>query len=69
MKNKSFIAINMNDFHANQNGNAETNTQMLFISAKNINDAIAYCKEFHRGVAWSVIPKAQIDKTIVYQEK
>ena len=66
MKDKAFVAINMNDFHQNQNGQPETNAQILFISAKNIKDAISYCKEYHKGIAWSVMPKSYIDKTIIY---
>lgn len=65
MKYKSFIAINLNDFHSNQNGKPETSAQMLFISAKSLDDAKEFVKTQYSDRAWSVIPKTQIDNNIV----
>ena len=67
MRSKCYIAMNMNDFNNNQHG-AETEVQLLFISARNIGEAMDYCQKYHKKIAWSIIPKSQIDKTIVYQE-
>jgi len=66
MKYKEFIAINLNDFHSNQKGKPETNTQLLFLSNTSLEKAKEQVKRMHPETAWSVIPKTQIDSNIVY---
>jgi hypothetical protein len=63
---KSFIAINLDQFHSNQQKDyAWTESQMRFISADNIEKAKEFVQTFYPTVAWSVIPKSIIDKNIV----
>jgi hypothetical protein len=64
----NYLAINLNDFHSNQNGKAETHTQIKFISAKSIQAAREYIHESEPKTAWFVIPKSYCDANIVYAE-
>jgi hypothetical protein len=66
MKNKSFLAINLNDFHANQNGEPKTNTEIQFLQAKDIESARELIKRLYPQTAWVVIPKQYFDNNIVY---
>jgi hypothetical protein len=65
MKSKTFLAINLNDFHNNQNGEARTNCEIVFISAKSIVEAKNFVSEFYPTIAWFVIPKKYCDQNIV----
>lgn len=65
MKDRSFLAINLNDFHANQNGKPETITQIRFLSAKSLDKAKEFIHELEPKTAWFVIPKEYCDKNIV----
>lgn len=67
MKAKTFIAINLNQFHENQKGEAQTIAQMRFIKAESLEKAQEFVKEFYPDIAWSVMPKNIIDKNIVYR--
>jgi len=68
MKNKTFLAINLNQFHENQEKDcAWTNVQIRFISAKDIESARQFVKEYYPTVAWVVIPKQYFDRNIVYR--
>lgn len=62
---KSYLAINLNDFHSNQNNNAETNTRIKFIAANNLDSARKFIHESDLCNAWVVIPKQYFDKNIV----
>jgi predicted RNA-binding Zn-ribbon protein involved in translation (DUF1610 family) len=65
---KSFIAINLDQFHSNQQkDDAWTTAQIRFISADNIEKAKEFVETFYPTVAWAVIPKTTIDKNIVYK--
>lgn len=68
MKDRTFLAINLNGFHSNQNGEARTETEILFISANSIEKAREYVHSEYPHIAWFVIPKAYCDKNIVYAE-
>lgn len=63
-----FIAINMNDFHANQNGSPSTTCEILFIDAKNKTAAGEWASEMRPNIAWSIVPKAAIDDHIIFNE-
>lgn len=66
MKSKSFLAINLDQFHENQQKDcAWTQSQIRFISAKTIEEAKDFVKTFYPSVAWVVIPKSYFDKNIV----
>lgn len=69
MKDKTFFAINLNDFHANQNGKPETNTRIVFIGAKSIEDARKHINDREPECAWFVIPKSYCDRNIVSATK
>lgn len=63
---KTYIAMNMNDFHMNQKeGIAGTSVELVFISAESIDKAKAYIKHSRPECAWSVISKSTIDKNFV----
>lgn len=64
--NQSFIAINLDDFHANQ-AHAATTAQILFIDAESVEGAQEHLKRFHPWYAWAVIPKTVFDSHIVYK--
>ncbi len=68
MKDKSYLAINLHDFHANQNEEPETTTQIRFISAKSLDKAKEFMHELEPKTAWFVLPKEYCDKNIVYAE-
>lgn len=68
MKDKTYLAINLNDFHSNQNGKPETNTQIKFFSAANLADAKRAVHTTYPHTAWFVIPKGYCDSNIVYSE-
>lgn len=63
--NKSFLAINLNDFHANQNGEPKTTAEIRFILANSIEAAREHVHSEYPDTAWFVIPKAYCDKNIV----
>lgn len=64
----SYIAINLDQFHENQQKDcAWTIAQMRFVSAKNLEKAKEFVKEFYPTVAWVVIPKKYFDSNIVYK--
>ena len=63
---KTFLAINLNDFHANQRGEPRTQTEIKFISAKSIEKAREHIHSEYPSIAWFVIPKEYCDKNIVY---
>lgn len=68
MKNKVFLAINLDDFHSNQQRNCVwTEAKIRFISAENIEQAKKFVQEFYPSVAWVVIPKNYFDRNIVYK--
>lgn len=67
MKDKTFLAINLKDFHANQNGKAETNTQIKFISAISLDKAITHINTLYPEIPWVVISKTYFDEHIVYR--
>ena len=67
MKDKQYLAISLNDFHANQNGKAETNTQIKFILAKSLDKANEHMRKLYPSQAWVVIPKNYFDEHIVYK--
>lgn len=63
---KSFIAINLDQFHDNQQKDcAWTTAQMRFISASSIEKAKEFVETYYPTVAWAVIPKTTIDNNIV----
>ena len=68
MKNQTFLAINLRDFHRNQNGNPETTAQIRFISAKNSEEAKQAIHRLYPDTAWFVIQKSYCDNNIVYAE-
>ena len=68
MKDKTFLAINLKDFHSNQNGEARTNTEILFIGATSIEKAREHVKRKYPTIAWSIFPKSYLDKNIMYSE-
>ena len=61
---KTFLCINLNDFHANQEG-AETTTKILFLSANNQKEAEKAIYKLRPENAWFVIDKSYADKHIV----
>ena len=63
---KSYIAINLNQFHSNQK-DAGTTTDLKFILAKNIEEAKKTVKNLYPNEAWAVITKNSIDQNIVYK--
>jgi len=66
MKEKTFLAINLHDYHANQCGKAETNTRIRFLSATSLEKAKEFINRLEPEFAWFVIPKDYCDKNIVY---
>ena len=66
MKYKEFFAINLNDFHANQDG-AETNTQIKFISAISLKKAQEHVRTLYPDIPFVVITKKYFDEHIVYR--
>lgn len=66
MKNKQYLAINLNDFHANQN-EGETNTQIKFLLAGSLDKAIQHINTLYPEIPWVVIPKTYFDEHIVYR--
>jgi hypothetical protein len=64
---KSFIAINLDEFHSNQL-DGSTKAQIQFVLAENIDKAKDFMHRYYPNIAWAVIPKNQIDKNIVYKE-
>lgn len=63
-----YLAINMNDFHANQK-NAETTVRVVFVDAKNKFEAGWHMGEFYPETPWAIITKASVDKQIFCGEK
>lgn len=63
MKNKVYLAINLKDFHQNQEG-ASTTTQIIFIESNSLENAKRYILE-NAGHGWSVFPKSYLDKNII----
>lgn len=63
MKYKEFLAINLNDFHSNQNG-AETNTQIKFISAISLKKAQEHVRNLYPDIPFVVITKKYFDEHI-----
>lgn len=61
---KTFLCINLNDFHGNQDG-AKTNTEIQFVGADNQNKAEELIHSMFPTKAWFVIDKAYADKHIV----
>ena len=61
---KTFLCINLNDFHGNQNG-PKTNAEIQFVSAADQNKANELIHEMYPTKAWFVIDKAYADKHIV----
>jgi hypothetical protein len=66
MKNETFLAISINDFHKNQNGKPETSAKVQFISAKSREDAKRQIHQLFPDTAWFVVPKSYCDENIVY---
>lgn len=64
MKDKTYLAISLNDFHSNQEG-AETETKIRFISTTSIEKAKDLVKIMYPDNAWAVIPKQYFDANIV----
>ena len=69
MRNKTFLAINLNDFHSNQKGKPETNAQIKFIGATTIDVARKYMQRLYPDTTWFVVPQSYCDKNIVYATK
>lgn len=61
---KTFLCINLNDFHVNQNGTGTT-TKIMFISANNQKEAEKKIQKLRPENAWFVIDKSYADKHIV----
>ena len=69
MKSKTYLAINVNDFHENQNTDkAETFTKIVFIGAESLEKAKEYIENMGNGKSWAIIPKDYFDKNMVYSE-
>lgn len=62
-----FIAINLDDFHANQK-DAGTNASMIFIKAENIIKAKRYVKHNRPESPWALVPKETFDANIVTRQ-
>lgn len=60
-----FIAIDLNDFHKNQDG-ATTMAGMVFIEAENIWKAQRLLKHAYPESPWAVVCKQVFDANIVY---
>ena len=60
---KTFLCINLNDFHTNQKG-AGTTTEIKFLSAYNQKEAEEMIHRLRPANAWFVIDKAYADKHI-----
>jgi len=64
---KEYLAINLNDFHKNQNSTkGMTFTKIVFISAESIEKAKEYINNRNTKEAWTIIPKQYFDKNIAY---
>lgn len=61
---KTYLCINLNDFHENQNG-TKTNTEIQSVIATNQNKANELIHKMFPTKAWFVIDKAYADKHIV----
>ena len=64
MSTKTYICIDLDEFHENQK-DAETKASIKFISAKNTEGAKRAISLLYPNKAWTVIPKTTIDKNIV----
>lgn len=62
-----FIAINLDDFHKNQNGSTTT-TGMVFVEAENIDKAKSFMKHNHPESPWAVVCKQIFDANIVIRQ-
>jgi hypothetical protein len=58
-----YYAIDLKGFHENQDGPI-TNTNIISINAKNLEDAKNHVKR-HHGQAYSVLPKRYFDNKII----
>ena len=63
-----FIAINLDDFHKNQNNEPRTNASMIFVDAPGIIEAKEYIKLNHPESPWAVVSKKVIDANIVTRQ-
>jgi len=61
---KTYLAINLSDFHTNQKS-ASTHVEIMFISARNIEKAQTHLKRHYPRQAWGIVPKSTMDKNIV----
>ena len=69
MKSKTYLAINLNDFHENQNKTkGETFTKIVFINANSIDEAKQCINNRNTDNAWTIIPKDYFDKNIAYKQ-
>ena len=64
MKDQTYMAVNLSDFHQNQK-EARTVVEIHFIGAKNMDAAKALIHRLYPNEAWGVIPKRTMDKNIV----
>ena len=60
---KKYFAINLEDFHSNQEG-AKTNVEILFIDSNSLKEAKQFVKREY-GQTYSVITKDYFDKNII----
>jgi hypothetical protein len=58
---RSFIGININQFHENQKG-AGTTVDMQFVKASSAYNAQKYLESKYPGICWAIIPKQTMDK-------
>ena len=67
---KTYLCINLKEFHENQKNRKEpgTTATILFIEAKNQEDAQAFIHKLHPETAWFVIDKHYADQRIVCSE-
>lgn len=63
-----FIAINLDDFHRNQDG-PTTNADMIFIQAENIRKAQGLLERNYPETPWAVVCKQVFDANIVTRQK
>lgn len=61
---KSYLCINLKDFHSNQNG-AETTTQIKFLESSNQEQAEKDIHNLYPDTPWFVVPKKYCDDRIV----
>ena len=62
-----FIAINLDDFHANQK-DAGTTASMIFIKADNITKAKSFVEHNRPESAWAIVCKQVFDSSIVTKQ-